>query len=247
MKLAVGTRFFGKTDEDIQRLRNFIEASLSLEMSEEKLVFVAVNEDEDKTSAVAWVREHYPDVIVFPVTPWGKFVAPLNAITHKALSGGCTHLLLASAEFPPQSKLVAQLAHHMGAATLVAGARFGEHNFNPNTTMSATGTTVPWNTFAIWNLEFLGCIGFPLIADAPQEPKMAGVEEVITISILQKIYPYHQAKLVHIPGFFREWDMTGWDNARIKSHHQKIRSKNERPDWQLERVKLESALIHHIQ
>jgi hypothetical protein len=237
MKVAVGTRFWGVSiEKDFPRIVAFVEAAKKIGS-----VFVAVNTIEDKIGTL----EAFPDV-AFPVTPWGKFVQPLNAIVLKAAAAGADFLLLASAEFPPTLVQLDFLFAHMGPATLVVGAAFAEHQFHADEEVSGTGVTVPWNTFSVWNLKNLRGVGFPLIGDAPLEPKMAGVEEVCTIALLQRLNPMLKAKLVKVPGLGEKWDMSGWDESRLAQHRAKIRSKIERPAWQLGEMNLNPPKILHI-
>ena len=44
--------------------------------------------------------------------------------------------------------------------------------------MPLTGRTCPWNTFAIWRVQELGLIGFPLIGDGTADNRACGGVEV---------------------------------------------------------------------
>jgi len=102
--IAVGTRFW-RIDhtKDFPRILAFTEAAKQIGH-----VFVAFNATEDKIGTV----DSFPDV-AFPVTPWGKFVQPLNAIILKAATAGASYLLLASAGFPPtQDQVNRQVPHY---------------------------------------------------------------------------------------------------------------------------------------
>jgi hypothetical protein len=49
-----------------------------------------------------------------------------------------------------------------------------------------TGTTCPWNTFAVWKVQQLGLIGFPLIGDGlALDRSIGGVE----VSMHEKCFP----------------------------------------------------------
>lgn len=237
-KLAIGTRFWGvDRARDFPRIRAFIQNAKHVGQ-----VLVAVNAAEDKIETI----NAFPDV-AFAVTPWGKFVQPLNALILRAISGGANHLLLASAEFPPTADQTQGLMNHMDKDTLVVGAAFAEHEFQKGVVVFGTGTTVPWNTFALWNLAELGKLGVPLVGDAPFNPKMAGVEELATIAIYQKLWPGLQAKVVKVLGVGGEWNTEGWDTDRLEKHRQKIQSKKDRPTAQLDHLGLSgSTLIIHI-
>lgn len=239
-KIAVGTRFWGvNTEKDFPRINNFVEVGRQAGQ-----VFVAVNTDEDKIGTINLFPEE-----AFPVTPWGKFVQPLNALILRAALAGANHLLLASAEFAPTLEQLDALLQHMNENTLVVGATFAEHEFHPGETIEGTGTTVPWNTFALWNLSHLSCLGIPMIGDAPFNQKMAGVEEVATISVYQSIYQISaaRAKLVHVPGIGLDWNTEGWSGERLAKHQAKIDSKKERPAAQLKKCGLQPPLIQHVE
>ena len=247
-KLAIGTRFFGRdAQKDIPRLDKIIDAASSL-----GVVFVAINSEEDKTNSLAYISEKYPDgsrsyaVDSFAVSPWGKFVPALDAITYKAARAGADYLLLASAEFPPTKPQVEHLTRYINGQTLVAGARFAEHTFRPGEIVEGTGTTVPWNTFALWNMHYLPRIGFVIAGDAPFDPAKAGVEEVTTIATFQTLYPNLDAYLVEVPGVGGGWNTEGWDAARLAQHQKKIASKNERPAEQLKWSELKAPRIKHV-
>ena len=237
MKIAIGTRFWGvNTEKDSPRISSFIEAGKKIGD-----VFVAVNAAKDKIGTL----EMFPEV-AFPVTPWGKFVMPLNALVLKAALAGANHLLLASAEFAPTEDQVDHLLQHMGGGSLVAGAKFAEHEFHPGEEVEGTGTTVPWNTFALWNLETLSRIGFPLVGDSPLDPAQAGVEEVATIATFQSIWHNQKAYLVRTPEIGGEWNTTGWSDDRLAKHMTKIESKKTRPAKQLGVANLAPPTVIHI-
>ena len=243
--LAVGTRFFGKNPaKDLPRIESFIHAAVKVGS-----VYVAVRTEADTIGSLTFAKKNFPVVDAFSVTPWGErdFALPLNVIVSRAVKDGASRLLPASAEFPPQHHQVEQLLAHVGDDTLVAGARFSEHEFDEGERIG-TGTTVPWNTFSIWNLDYLGRCGFPLVGDAPFDPKMAGVEEVTTIALYQQLgHPITpEAKLVSIEGFFKEWNMDGWDQDRIDRHLAKIASKKGRPAAQLAWAKFHLPRVTHI-
>lgn len=240
--LTIGTRFFSNGKDvaaDLARLSKFLDAARKLGK-----VFVAINTDEDKSDALLFCRENYLNVDAFPVAPWQKFVAPLNAIVYKAAQSGADRLLLASAEFAPEAHQVEPLLAHVGDDAIVAGARFSEHQFHVGE-MEGSGVTVPWNTFALWNLAELAKIGFPLVGDASFDQKMAGVEEVSTIALYQELRGL-KAKLVSVPGFYEEWNTAGWDEERLKKHHAKIVSKVSRPVAQLKWAGLSAPRVIHI-
>jgi hypothetical protein len=238
--LSIATRFFGKDPgKDLPRLARFIEAGLALGK-----VHVAVNVAEDKCDTLAFCAKEYPNADAFAVTPWGKFVPPLNALVDRASLSSAHGILIASAEFPPSREAVELLGTFMHAGTLVVGARFSEHAFKEGENEN-TGSTVPWNTFALWNMAYLARLGFPLVGDAAFDRSQAGVEEVSAVALYQKLYGV-SAKLVSVAGFYEEWNMDGWDEERKKKHLSKIASKVSRPNAQLARLGLPAGRVLHI-
>lgn len=244
-KFVVGTRFFekdlAKAGDSLKRLVAFVTAAL---VAGAEKVYVAVNLEEDRSEAI---RQSWPDgVSVFPVTPWGKFVLPLNAIIMMARSelGAGAKLLLSSVEVSLIREKIDQLFNYMDDRTLVVGAALQGHQYEPGTHQRATGREVPWNTFSVWNPEYLWTTGFPLLGDGiMNDPSTAGVEEVATIAILQRLYPNLEAKLVSVGD---AWDTSHFDGERLAAHEKKMSSKNDRPAKQLASVGLEGPTVIHL-
>lgn len=239
-KVAVGTRFWGQKPEDIQTIRRFVHEARRITDQ----VFVAVNSDADKVgtfndSELIRILGFW----MFRVTPWGKFVMPLNALVMKATLAGCDHLLLASTEVALSPEILAQLMSHMNKNVLVVGAALEGHNLD-NRFVNGDGRTTPWNTLSLWNLEHLSKIGFPLIGDALFDPTQAGVEEVSAIALLQEIFPRLSAKLVEIKGV--EWNTERLDADRRAKHEAKMASKVSRPARQMEILGISPPTILHI-
>lgn len=243
---VVGTRFFekdvSKSEASLARLTAFIMAALAA--GAEK-VYVAVNLAEDRSDAI---RHSWPDkVSVFPVTPWGKFVLPLNAILMMArsdLASGCK-LLTTSIEVSLTRKKGDSLFAHMQEGTLVVGAALQGHVYAPGKHHRASGRQVPWGTLALWNPDFLWTTGFPMIGDGIiSDQSTAGVEEAATIAILQHIYPGIEAKLVSIGD--AAWDTSHFDGERLAAHEKKMSSKDDRPAKQLESFASKGPYIIHL-
>ena len=245
MKIAIGTRFWGLDPEkDLPRLAAWTEGALSVS----SLVFVAVNVDADKTETIKFLREKFPSITVIPVTPWGKFVMPLNALVLAAIGSGADSILFASAEFPPSKQVVDGLAFYLTKSTLVVGARLPEHDFNEALNENANGKQVPWNAYSLWNLKILALTGFLLIGDSPFDPDNAGVEELTTIATLQYLtYNRADAILLAVDGIPGEWDTRGWSAARHVAHEKKMASKVERPAAQMKCLGPNlKAVVHHV-
>ncbi|KAL7564615.1 hypothetical protein ACA910_017956 [Epithemia clementina (nom. ined.)] len=111
------------------------------------------------------------------------------------------------------------------------------------------GRTTPWNTLAVWNLRKLATTGFLLLSEgyltsSDKEPSY-GVEEVVTIALLQQLLGKENAvaKLVPVPGV--DWDANfGADVDRQQWHESKMESKLTRAARQMELTKL-SGVVHH--
>ena len=251
-KIVIGTRFWEEKpgSNSIDKLKLFIKKIRCENISER--ILVAVNIDKDKSGILNSKRIKTPGVNVFGVTPWGwgrRSIQPLNAIVFEAAKlRGVKFLLLVSAtEITRLSKShVTQLYLRMDEETLVAGAVMKGHDFK-NGKVSGNALTVPWNTLALWNLEKLSKLGFPLISDAPFNKKYTGMEEVSTISLFQTLKPFLKAKLVEIPGI--EWETDNLSEERLKRHEEKMRTKKKRANAQMKELKklgFKFPIIDHI-
>lgn len=239
-KLVVGTRFWGENSRDFGRVKEFCSAIQPLV----DWVFVAVNKEADTSRALDFKISHAE---LFPVTPWGKFVVSLNALVVKAVSRKADLLLLMSVETRIDSEQLSQLLREMHDDTLVVGAALEGHFLHSSRrAIRAGGREVPWNTFALWNLSLISRLGFPLIGDALFNPKAAGVEEVATISVYQKMYgaEHAKAKLISVPGI--RWNVSHFNVERMKRHKEKMKSKEERAALQLKWAKLPRPFVWHI-
>jgi hypothetical protein len=132
--------------------------------------------------------------------------------------------------------------------TLVSGAKLYGHTFELGYKNNSSGCHCPWNTFALWNNAFLGPFGFQLGGDMPHDRKNAGVEEVLTIGVIQKLFgaENRQVKLVEIPSINDRPDMSNWIQERIESEQTKIESKDKRPRTQLEWAQITGPTVRHI-
>ena len=204
------------------------------------------------------------NVQVVPVQPWGRFVPALNAlVTHAATTLHASRLMFVSAETTSVgvnavSRLLQDgLPNHV----LVVGARLSGHDHTVTTerpqTVALNGRTTPWNTLAVWNLPKLALTGFQLISDglasdlAPPPAEgakplinMGGVEEVVTIALLQKLLGPTQAvaKLVAVPDV--TWNEHFEDPARQEWHDQKMASKLSRAQRQMDLLGLTGKVQH---
>ena len=60
---------------------------------------------------------------------------------------------------------------------LLVGPEIDGHSFSEGVN-NITGRTCPWNTFAIWNINYLSLTGFPMIGDGTGSDRTIGGVEV---------------------------------------------------------------------
>jgi hypothetical protein len=239
----IATRFYGPNPESLAAIDRWVTGALSVS----DLVAVAVNVDADKAGTVDFLKQKFPKVTIIPVTPWYKFVFPLNAIVVAAAKANADQLLFTSTEFPASSAALAILQQHMTADdyTLVVGARLVEHDFRKGRIENANGLQVPWNTYALWKTRYLARFGFPLVGDYPYDITKAGVEELTAMALFQDIYPKTSCKLVDkVPNVSA--DKSTWDAQRHADNDKKMASKVTRPAEHLIELKMQGPTVIHI-
>ena len=172
-------------------------------------------------------------VDIIPVDPWGAFTPALNALAAHASKQGCGLALFASVETTFSADTVAALREQlMTHDALVVGAALPGHDFQEGR-RPLGGRTAPWNTLALWRLDRLCLVGFPLVADGVHAGVAAGVEEVATIRAAHALDPSRAtAVLLEAPGV--EWATSFDDPARADWHARKMSSKEARPAVHLE-------------
>jgi hypothetical protein len=215
---------------------------------------------------------------ILDVTPWGNFIPALNALTMWACQNqidyGNTVIMFISAETCITKKeTVDALTCHMDQDTLVVGAVLPGHDYKGNNTLkpctatiqqetdmndsahqivALNGRTCPWNTLAIWNLNKLALVGFPLVSegihrDQSGAPVAAGIEEVATVLLHQKIHGalHNRAKLVKVDGVEWEEDFRG-DEKRKQWHEVKMKSKHDRAEVQRYLLGGIEGVVYHL-
>lgn len=214
---------------------------------------------QDDPSGVRWSVE------VVPVQPWGRFVPALNAlVAYAATTLHASRLMFVSAETTSVSvNAVARLLQDgLSDHVLVVGARLSGHDHSVasnsrSQTVALNGRTTPWNTLAVWNLPKLALTGFQLVSDGlasdltpapadgtPPLINMGGVEETVTIALLQKLLgqSHAVAKLVSVPDV--TWNEHFDDPSRQEWHDQKMASKLSRAQRQLDLLGLTGKVQH---
>lgn len=187
----------------------------------------------------------YSSILILPVTPWGKFTMALNAIVHKCIDEKFDLVAFQSLEFRIKKETVNKLVNIIkdDTNTLVVGPALPGHDFKAGLN-NIEGRTCPWNTFAIWNVNHLGLVGFPMVGDG-MGTETSGVEEVTTVNLLQKINNRLKVVLVSSKGV--EWRTEFKDDEKRQQYHdEKMKSKNERPEKQMKWLGIQSGRVSHI-
>jgi len=181
-------------------------------------------------------------VKLFHIHPWIGYTQPLNMIIEKALSVGATKLLFQSIEVTALPEDIKSLERHLDSNTLVVGAKLHEMHGHVNEKVELTGWTTPWNTLALWNLEKLGLTGFLTVSSGNLPGIPGGVEEVVTISLLQTLHPYSMdAKMVELKSVV--WN-TQWSCKEREAYRAaKMASKNERAEKQLRALGISPGFV----
>ena len=243
--LAIGTRFWGKSVEDLRRLRIWTDAALKNSDS----VFIAVNIAEDTMDTPAYIKANFGErVTVIPVSPWG-FSFALNALIMYAVNAGNVHMLSASVEFPPHAGDINILTRYMRAEVLSVGAALADHDYQPGKVLETpTAQQVPWNTYNLLNLELMKVFGVPLIGDYPGNRNLVGAEEMVTLAIFQKMFGYGKAILTKVPGVstWEEGLTKDWSEERWAAHLRKMGSKEHRANAQISEATQQSPTVQHI-
>lgn len=187
-------------------------------------------------------------VKLLPIYPWGRFVTALNvALRHVLDEESYRRVIFQSLEFLVDRKVILTLSDFMEnhENAIVVGPVMNGHLFAPGTNPLA-GRTCPWNTCAMWDLEKLYLLGFPMIGDGllDKGSETGGVEEVSAIALLQRLRPHWTAHLLAFPPEQSSWNVNFADPARALYHEKKMESKNSRPKAHLDLLQLEGAVEH---
>jgi UDP-glucuronate 4-epimerase len=99
----------------------------------------------------------------------------------------------------------------------------------------------------MWNISKLSVTGFQMISDGLRSGH--GVEEVVTISILQKVLQDNQAKAKLVTLDSVDWNTTFGNNPMRKlAHEKKMASKFERAEGQMSHLfNVDAGVVEHIQ
>nr|VFK16084.1 MAG: hypothetical protein BECKLFY1418C_GA0070996_102032 [Candidatus Kentron sp. LFY] len=170
-------------------------------------------------------------VTILLVEPWLGFTHPLNTLVEKALFDGASELVLQSSEVWMEKSGIKAMSRHLGEDTLVVGARMSNTHADSTGVVPLTGLTSPWNTMALWNLDKLAKTGFLTVSGGLLAGVPGGMEEVVTISLLQYIDSNCLAKVLAVPGLY--WAIDCMNAERKLLHEAKMKSKYPRAEQQL--------------
>mmetsp|Transcript_4035 Transcript_4035/g.12122 ORF Transcript_4035/g.12122 Transcript_4035/m.12122 type:complete len:256 (-) Transcript_4035:1564-2331(-) len=229
MEIVVAMRYWGKSQNDVDRLQRAVDRAKTYPGCKKILVAVNVDADETNVSEVMHAAQEQRLVLI-PVQPWGKVTKALNLLITHAVSESATKILFMSPEVFAEATHVEVLAGEMGEQTLLVGGALDGHHFADGYQPIA-GDTVPWNTFAMWSLPYLGVAGgFPSLADELCDPP--GLEELFVICNQRKPQFSGQQLEVKLIAFRSDplrWEIDfGDDNQRRRYHEEKMRSKRSR-------------------
>lgn len=242
-RVAIGLRCYEKTPEALAKKMKFLD---NVPWSLVGKIYVAVNVEKDRSDTLRYFVELADSRIeAFPVQPWFKTGIPaLNAMVHKATADGFTHIWLVSTRLVLNQEIVEKLIEECNDETLVVGAVMPGHRFRGVDFVLGDGETCPYNTCAIWNLDFLHRTGFLPISEMPTNSEMAGNEEIAAVTLQLSLFRNKKAKLVQIPGITSQTDH--WDDERAKRSQGLVDTKKIRSGAQLNMLGLSPAVIVHI-
>jgi hypothetical protein len=197
---------------------------------------VAIATDSELHDEVRARVAHLGDSVqVLLVSPWQGVTPALNAIVAEAKRQQADELILMSREVRAEPGAFEVLSRWMGPDVLVTGAKLVSEHGEHSGDQAIDALNSPWNTLAVWNVALLGLTGFPSICDGYGPDVPAGMEEVITISLLQQLYGARaRAYLLGVPGV--SWRPVEACPARKLAHERKMTTKVARAEAQLARM-----------
>ena len=112
-----------------------------------------------------------PNIRCIPVSPWGRYIPALNGLLRVASEMKMHRIMYQSLEIRTTRKEVMTILNTMDNKTLLAGKALNGHEFESCRKVAIGGLTCPWNTFAIWNIEYLSRTGFLMVSDGAIDGK----------------------------------------------------------------------------
>lgn len=225
------TRFHtngGKTQPDIEILKVWCSQALAyadqLLVATDHYLFESVERG---------LFEFCQAVKVLLVNPWQGFTTPLNALLDEATRLGGRSILIQSVEVQSRPSHIRLLHEYLHEDTLVVGAKLTKEHGQSTGIQKIDALNSPWNTLALWDLQKLNITGFSGLSNGVLDGIPGGMEEVVTISALQHLYPdMTKSKLIQLPHL--SWDIIWNDQARLDYHQTKMNSKLKRAEIQLQ-------------
>eukprot|EP00808_Paulinella_micropora_P004863 g75051.t1 len=115
-----------------------------------------------------------------------------------------------------------------------------------------TGLRSPWNTMCLWHLPSLMLTGFPLVSEGLTGGTGYGIEEVVTVSLLQQLSAspaprlHASRQLVLLINQDVRWD---WEKDlsadRVASKQEQMRTKNVRAKQQVQALGVSPDTVYH--
>eukprot|EP00471_Norrisiella_sphaerica_P000032 CAMPEP_0184479334 /NCGR_PEP_ID=MMETSP0113_2-20130426/1099_1 /TAXON_ID=91329 /ORGANISM="Norrisiella sphaerica, Strain BC52" /LENGTH=300 /DNA_ID=CAMNT_0026857393 /DNA_START=240 /DNA_END=1139 /DNA_ORIENTATION=+ len=257
--IVVGTRFWGKQPTDLQNLDAFLRTTEKAVGSRLCALLVTVNTEDDTQNTVEKLQDmgnSFPRLETWGVTPW-SITTPLNAMLKRAKQLGSPFILYTSVEIHLDSIHLRAVINEMRVPdTLVVGVALKGHQnmealapkgptkCESEKTSELYGDTVPWNTFALWNVEKLAKLGFLLSANLQEPP---GMEEPVPIALLQQQSQTNsaKAKLLHFVDDYKPvWNVNFDTEERRIKQIRKMTSKTRRTQAQLEEAGVQGQITH---
>jgi hypothetical protein len=191
-------------------------------------------------------REDFKEKIeLFHIDPWISFTQPLNLMVEKALAIGAKELLFQSIEVTISLEDMIKLEKCLENDTLVVGAKLLDIHTSKERYSMINGWNSPWNTLALWDIEKLGLTGFLSVSSGNLEDIPGGIEEVVTISLLQQLRQNEmKAKVIDLKSV--EWNTQWSSKEREEYHAKKMQTKNERSKIQLEKLGVQPGYVMMI-
>lgn len=182
------------------------------------------------------------DIELLHVQNWMGYTHPLNMSVERALALNTRKMLFQSIEVDISLDDVEILQTYLDEKTLVVGGKLNEKHGSEYGENEIHGWNCPWNTLALWDLEKLALTGFLSVSSGNVNGVEGGIEELATISLLQKLKPSEMnAKLVSLPSLF--WETSWTCRERERYHQRKMDSKDERAKVQLEKLNIEPGKV----
>lgn len=267
---ALCTRYFvanpAKVVEGQRKIFEFLNACFMCTWVRD--VYIAVNIDRDHGDTLGFlaglVVPEGKRLVAFPVTPWGRYVEPLNALMERATHDRHQKALFVNTEHLPTDTNIVELDRYLQSDTLAVGGYLeGFHNFAPGS-QRMNGMNVPADAFMLVDLEKLGLLGFIYVSEAlwipctettqvgtADDPGMAeaGIKEVPTFSLIQDIFARSgrsaRVKLVRMTGGQRNAE--GIDSKRKQMDAYKRSTALVRANIQMERLGIPYGIVEHLE